>query len=148
MVTTNPYCFGMGLPDPAMFVGRETELNRAVQLLAGPGGFCVSFLGATRMGKTTLLDRTMALLKAQEASRIPRCVSLTLLRLRDSDTMFQPVVNAICATSPQLPKAGADAFSSDGFLNWLDKTIRAVPTVLFIDDFDDLVAPDELRQSA
>src|SRR6516225_4162006 len=127
---TNPYSFGMGLSDPAMFFGRDTELKKAVDLLAGPARSCVCFLGATRMGKTTLLDRTMAVLGKGESSNPVRCAALTLLRLQDRKTLFEPVVDALCGKAPKLPKAGRGAFTPEGFLKWLDRALRNTATVL------------------
>src|SRR5262245_47806800 len=134
-MTPNPYSFGMGIPDPTMFVGRHEELLKAVPLLSGPAHSCVALLGATRMGKTSLLDRIRAIVHSEDVSPPVRCASLTLLSLRDRDTMFEPLVNVLCDAALRVRHPGKAAFTPDGFLRWLESL--HTPMALFIDDFDD-----------
>lgn len=144
-MSENPYKFGMGLSDPKMFVGRQKELNQAVSLLRGLSPSCVAISGPTRIGKTTLLERIMETM-AMGAERQPqRCVALPPLQIQSRDTMFRHVVNTVARAMPQLPKIETDDYTADGFLDWLNRTGDGVPTLLFMDDFDDLHAPDELR---
>ena len=147
---TNPYVSGMGVTDASMFVGRRNELRRAVDHLAGPTPSCVAFVGPTRVGKTSLMQRTQAELQKEFAGRQKgsggvRCAWMTIIRISDQKLLCRPLVAALRRNFPDIPEPDAHASTSEGFLDWIDQWIGTVRTVLFLDDLDSIEASDDVR---
>ncbi|MBN1418288.1 MAG: TIR domain-containing protein [Planctomycetes bacterium] len=143
MMEKNPYSPGMGLPDPRTFVGRRQELERALGLLGADSPRSIEIVGASRIGKTTLLDRVAAGLSGRGADRAPWCIVLGPLHAVGRATMFRQIVEAVRSAVPDAPPAGDAAYAPDGFAGWLERALRGHPAVIFLDDFDDSYWPDE-----
>jgi hypothetical protein len=134
----------MGLTNPALFCGRQRELEQAVGLLSAPSPACVAIVGPSRIGKTTLLERVVAALPAAGGPAV-RAVTLPPLQIADHAAMFRRVARALLAALPQAPPLPA-AFGPDDFLELVDQAVGGTPAVLCMDDFEDSTfASEELR---